>query len=87
MADLVHYLTNWLWFEISFLFYYINFNLLITFCICSGEICSFVISIDFTSFCDKVSELLCGELFDILFAILLQIKSSVASPFLFNFSG
>ena len=81
MVDLVYYQTNLLSLDISLLYGHINFRLSITLCLSSGDIyhslgislsCSFVI----------VTELFCGELLEIfvfLLAILLSIKSPVAS--------
>ena len=81
MVDLLYYLTSLFFFDVTVLYYYINLRSSITFCLSSGDIylsfgislsCSFVI----------VSELFCNErlgTFVILLAILLPIKSPVAS--------
>ena len=81
MVDLMYYLTNLLFFYIPLLNHYINVRSSIMFCLSCGDTylslrislsCSFVI----------VSELSCGQLletFIILLAILLPVKSPVAS--------
>ena len=74
MVDLMYCLTNLLFFNIPLL-YYINPNSAIICCLFSGDIyLTFGISHSFSS----VSELSC-EVFVILSAILLPIKSPVAS--------
>ena len=58
------------------LYYYINLNSSIICCLSSGDVyISFGISISLST----VSEVFCGDLFAILVATLLPIKSSVAS--------
>ena len=81
MVDLLYYLTSLFFFDVTVLYYYINLRSSIIFWLSSGDIylsfgislsCSFVI----------VSELFCNErlgTFVILLAILLPIKSPVAS--------
>ena len=81
MVDLVYYLSNLLFFDIWLLYYYINLKSSIIFCLSSEDKYlsldnylshSFVI----------VSELFCCDVFDIfviLLAILLLIKSPVAT--------
>ena len=81
MVDFVYYLTNLLFSYIPLLYYYINLRSSIIFCLSSGDIyLSFGISLS-RSFL-IISELFCGKLletFVILLAILLPIKSPVAS--------
>ena len=86
MVDLVHYLTNLLFFDIPLLCSYINLRSSIIFCIFSGNInLSLSISLSrpiiFSLFV-TASELFCGKVFGafvILSAILLPVKSPVAS--------
>ena len=77
----MHCLTNLLLFDVSLLYYYINLKSSIIFCLSSGDIC---LSLGVFLPCSfvTVSELLCCEFFEafvILTAILLPIKSPVAS--------
>ena len=88
MVDLVYYLTNLLFFGIPLLYYLINFRSSIFFCLSSWDMyLSLGISLSspiFSSLFVTFSKLLCGEVFKtfvILFAILLPIKSPVASAF------
>ena len=81
MVDLVYYLTNLLFFHISLLYHYINLRSSIIFCLSSGHI-YLALSISLSCSFVTVSELYCGELletFVTLLAILLLIKSPVAS--------
>ena len=81
MVDLVCYLTNSLFFDVSLLYYYINLRLLINPCRTSGDR-DLSLSISLSCSFVTVSELTCCELFCafvILLAILLPIKSSVVS--------
>ena len=78
MVDLVYCLTSLLFFDIPLLYYYINLRSSIMFCLFSGDIClSVSISVSLS-----VSEVFWGkflETFVILLAMLLPIKSPVAS--------
>ena len=81
MVDLVYYLRNLLFLNIPLLYYYINLRSSIIFCLSSEDI---YLSLDISLSCSfvLVSELFCSELletFVILLAILLPIKSPVAS--------
>ena len=81
MLDLVYYLTILLFFDIPLLYYYISRRSSIVFCLSIGDI---YLSLGFSLSCSFVtsSELFCGKVFEtfvILSAILLQIKSPVAS--------
>ena len=85
MSDLVYYLTSSLFFDVSLLYYYINFRSSVIFCLFSGDIyLSLGISLSspiFSASFITASELLCGEVlktFVILSAILLPVKLSVA---------
>ena len=70
-------LTNLSFFDIPFLYYYTNLNSSINCCLFSGDIyLSFGISISFSS-CNSLEDFL--EILGILSAILLPIKSPVAS--------
>ena len=81
MVDLVHYLTNLLFFDIPLLYYYINLISSVILCLSSGDIyLSLGISLSYSFVI--VSELFCGELletFVVLVAILLPIISPVVS--------
>ena len=77
MLNLVYSLTNLLFFDIPLLYYYVSLISSITFSLSSGDI-SLSLSFSFII----VSELFCCESFEInviLLAILLPIKSPVAS--------
>ena len=81
MVDLVYYLTNWLFFDIPLLSYYINLRSLIIVCIPCWDI---YLSLGISLSCSVIiiSGLFCGEIlqaFVILLAILLPIKSPVNS--------
>ena len=81
MVDLVYYLTNWLFFDIPLLSYYINLRSSIIFCIPRWDI---YLSLGISLSCSVIiiSGLFCGEIlqvFVILLAILLPIKSPVIS--------
>ena len=82
MVDLVYYLANLIFFDVTLLYYYNNLRSSINFCHSSGDLklslgislfsCSFVI----------VSELFCSEFpeaFIFLLAILLTVKPPAAS--------
>ena len=89
MIDLVYYLKNLSFFDIPLLYYYINLRLSIIFCFCSRDICIYL-GISLSCSFVIVSELFCGELlqtFVILLAILLPIKSTVASEFRITLSS
>ena len=80
-VDWVYYLTNLLYFDIQLLYYYIDLRSSIIFCLSSGDIC---LSLGISWSCSFVivSELFCCkalDIFVILSAILLPIKSPVAS--------
>ena len=81
MIDFVYCLTNLLFFDIPLLYYYINLRSSTIFCLSSGDIyLSLGISLPYsfvTVFESFYSELL--EVFIILLAILLPIKSPVVS--------
>ena len=88
MADSVYCLINSLFFDISLLCYRINLRLSIIFCFSFGDI---YLSLGIYLSCPfvTVSELFCYGLFEIpiiLLAILLPIKSPLASAFFFNCS-
>ena len=77
MGNLVYYLRDLLFFDISLLYYHINLRSSIILCLFSEDIYFF-----WYFFFTSVSELFCGEvleIFVILSAILLPIKSPVAS--------
>ena len=76
MIDLVHCFPKLLFYDVLLLYYGININSLITFCLFSAHVyLSLSISIDFSSVFEEVSRLLC----DVVNVILLPIKSPVAS--------
>ena len=81
MVDLVYCQTNLLFFDIPLLYYYINLRSSIIFCFSSGDTyLSLSISLSYSFV--TVSELFCCntfEIFVILSAILLPIKSPIAS--------
>ena len=75
---MMHHLTNLLFFGNPLLYYYINLNSSIIFCISSGDIClSFGISLLTTFGCGSFVGLF--EILVILFAIVLTTRSPVAS--------
>ena len=91
MIDLVYYLTSLLFFSIPLLYHHINLRSSIIFCLFLGDIYIssgiFLSSPIFSASFVTVSEILCGkvlEIFVILSAILLPIKSPAASAFLCN---
>ena len=76
MVDLMHCLTNLLFFDILFLYCYSNFNWSIICCLFSGDMYLYF-GASISSFCNSL-----GEFFKTLvnlLAILLPIKSPVAS--------
>ena len=79
MVDLVCCLTDFLFFDITSSFHYINLRSSTIFCLFSGDTyLSLGISVSFSTF----AELICGEVletFVILLAILLTVKLRVAS--------
>ena len=86
MIDSVYCLTSLFFFDIPFLYFYINFRSSIIFCLFSGDIyLSFGISVSHST----LSDVFYGEFIEtsvILSAILLPIKPSVASAvFLISF--
>ena len=89
MVDLACCLTNLLFFNISLLYCYINLNLTIIFCLSSGDLYLFSgtsILLIASSFLERSS----AEDFEtlvILTAILLPIKSPVASAIFLNCSS
>ena len=80
MVDLVYYLTNFLFFDIRLLYYYVNLNILRIYCRILEDLnLSFGAFINFSFVCEEFSELFCSESFVILFLKLLPIKILVGS--------
>ena len=76
MVDLVYYLRSLLFFDIPLLYYYINLNSSIICGLSSGDIyLTFAISVSLS----VVSDLFSGDFCLIVLAILLPIKSPIAS--------
>ena len=79
MVDLVYYLTNWMFFDISLVYYYSNLRSSIVLGDSSRDIYPLFVT---------VSKLFCGEVlgtFVILLAIFLPINSSVSSFVFWNY--
>ena len=80
MSDLVHHLSNMLFFDIPILYYYINANSSIICCLSSGGLyLSFGISLLGSFECNSFELNFFEDFFVILSAIVLPIKSPVAS--------
>ena len=79
MVDLMHFLTNLLFFDIPLSYCYANLNSSIICCLSSGDMYFFFgLSTSVMLFCNSLEDFF--ETLVILSALLLPIKSLVASP-------